>query len=236
MEPHPQRPTFQSSLFLQGFQPNETYIQHLRAVLSLGGQGLKDYAAFLLSLPAARRVDDRQFLLDRLGVAASATIVAIEQAVAFHLRRFIQSPEEIPSEFSDLRTAGVISAEEAELLTQFFHALQPLFPRFKTAARLEVYKQRGTRVYRSIGTTCRLVVSFHRDFRAIEYPGYEYDAASDYEGVTPVALVSLTSSLNSVDHTVDFQADKTQLREIVTSITLTIKQLEALEERFGGNQ
>jgi hypothetical protein len=238
MEPHPQMPTFQSRLFLEGFQPNETYIQHLRAVLSLGGQGLKDYAAFLLALPTARRVDDRQFLLDRLGVAASATIAAIEQAVAFHLRRFIQSPEpeEIPSEFSDLITAGVISVEEAALLTQFFDALQPLFPRFKTAARLEVYKQRGTRVYRSIGTTCRLVVSFHRDFRAIEYPGYEYDAASDYEGVTPVALVSLTSSLNSVDQTVDFQADKAQLKEIVTSLTLTMKQLEALEEKFGGNQ
>jgi hypothetical protein len=230
MEPHPQALKYQSRLFLSGFERNDTYVQHLRAVLALGSQGLKDYAAFLLSLPGTRGVDERQFLLDRFGVAQSATIAAIQQAVAFHLQRFIQSPEEIPLEFSDLRSAGIISAEEAELLTQFFYELQPLFPRFKTAARFEVYKQRGTRVYRSIETTCRLVVSFNNDFRVIDYPGYEYDANSDYEGVTPVALVSLTSSLHSANQTVDFQA---QIREMVTSLSLTLKQLEELEAKFG---
>jgi hypothetical protein len=233
MEPDSHALKYQSRLFLSGFQPNDTYIQHLRAVLSLGSQGLKDYAAFLLSLPVTRRDDDRQFLLDRFGVAQSATIAGIQQAVAFHLQRFIQSPEEIPLEFSDLCSTGVISAEEAELLRQFFNELQPLFPRFKAAARFEVYKQRGTRVYRSIETTCRLVVSFHNDFRAIDHPGYEYDANSDYEGVTPVALVSLTSSLHSANQTVDFQVDKAQIREMVTSLSLTLKQLEALEAKFG---
>jgi hypothetical protein len=233
MEPHSQALKDKSRLFLSGFELNDTYVQHLRAVLALGSQGLKEYAAFLLSLPGTPRIDERQFLLDRFGVAQSATIAAIQQAVAFHLQRFIQSPEEIPLEFSDLRRAGIISAEEAELLTQFFCELQPLFPRFKTAARFEVYKQRGTRVYRSIETTCRLVVSFHNDFRVIDYPGYEYDANSDYEGVTPVALVSLTSSLHSANQTVDFQVDKAQIREMVTSLSLTLKQLEALEEKVG---
>jgi hypothetical protein len=225
---------FKSSLFRGGFRPEGTsYLEDIRALLGLGEEGLKAYSAYLRAVRPGERYDDRPFLQERLGPTESAKIEAIQRAMAFHLRNLMEAPDDAEFEFSDLLSVGGVSSEQARLLTDFFSGLGSIITKLKDFARVNVYKERGARVFRGMSTACRMVVTFTTDYRVTYAGEYKYEPASDFDKLTPVALVSITSALHSREEIVDFQAEKWQLKDIIKSLSLAVEQLEMLEAKFG---
>jgi len=228
--------SFKSKQFRGGWKPTQDYLGDLRVFLGLDPEKVGRYVDFVNQGQVGVPLDDVAFIKKELGIPDDETRSALQNIVGFHIRLFMESPDQVPPFFDDLLAHGSVSKDQRTRLLAIFTRLEPAYGLFTEKNKYKHYMFSDTRTYAGLDSSCKLAVQFKEDFKINgDIKLEDYDAEADFTRVIPVAALSLETEYDGKKEQVSFQASDEQIDNMILVLRATKKQLEMLKKKYGGS-